>query len=87
MAIIERGVVRGPNIVFPQSLSLPEGTEVIVRIEPVGEAESPNASLNEADFMQQPCFGMWKDRPDMEDSVAWVRRERESWNQRLADGG
>jgi hypothetical protein len=27
--------------------------------------------------------GIWKDRQDMEDSVAWVRRERERWNERL----
>jgi hypothetical protein len=26
---------------------------------------------------------IWKDRKDMEDSVAWVRRERERWNERL----
>ena len=87
MAIIERGVVQGPNIVFRHTLSLPEGTEVIVHIEPVDEAQTSEAPLNEADFMQQPCFGMWKDRPEMEDSVAWVRKERERWNRRLADGG
>jgi hypothetical protein len=26
---------------------------------------------------------MWADRDDMTDSVAWVRRERDKWQQRL----
>ena len=30
-----------------------------------------------------PATGMWADRKDMQDSVAWVRREREQWNKRL----
>ncbi|HPA47641.1 MAG TPA: hypothetical protein PLG59_12230 [bacterium] len=86
MAIVERGVVQGPNIVFPRTLSLPEGTEVIVHIEPVISAPSKEARFDEADFMQQPCFGMWRDRPDMDDAVAWVRKDRDSWNHRLTGG-
>lgn len=32
---------------------------------------------------EDPAIGMWKDREDMQDSVAWVRRERERWHERL----
>ena len=32
---------------------------------------------------EDPAIGMWADREDMQDSVAWVRREREQWNKRL----
>jgi hypothetical protein len=32
---------------------------------------------------EDPAIGMWADREDMADSVAWVRREREQWNKRL----
>ena len=35
------------------------------------------------EFEQLPFFGMHADREDMEDSVAWVRRERERWHERL----
>ena len=32
---------------------------------------------------EDSAIGMWKDREDMKDSVAWVRRERERWHERL----
>ncbi|HOE10255.1 MAG TPA: hypothetical protein PLQ35_05605 [bacterium] len=86
MAIVERGIVQGPNIVFPKTLSLPVDTEVIVHIEPVSATQSKETPLDEADFMRQPCFGIWKDRADMADAVAWVRKERDSWNHRPGSG-
>lgn len=87
MAIIGRGVVHGSNIVFPDTLSLPEGTEVVVHIEPVAKVQPEREPANETDFMEQPWFGMWKDRKDMDDSSIWVRRERESWSPRLTKEG
>ena len=77
----ERGKVQSGGIVFDEPLGLPEGTEVFVRIEPV-EDSTMNAT-NGDDFENLPFFGMWADRDDMSDSVAWVRREREEWQQRL----
>ena len=32
---------------------------------------------------EDPAIGMWKDREDMKDSAAWVRRQREHWSKRL----
>lgn len=32
---------------------------------------------------EDPAIGMWADREDMKDSVAWVRRQREQWGERL----
>jgi len=32
---------------------------------------------------EDPAIGMWKDREDMKDSAAWVRRQREQWSERL----
>ena len=84
MAIIKHGVVRGSNITFNEKISLPEGTEVLVHIQPVNGAESPAPSSSQEDFMNQPCFGMWSDRQDMADSAGWVRKERQEWNRRLA---
>ena len=41
------------------------------------------AGTEEPDLINHPFIGMWKDREDMKDSVAWVRevRKREWRNQ------
>ena len=35
-----------------------------------------NTSPKSITFEDQPFVGMWSDRPEMEDSVAWVRQVR-----------
>jgi len=43
-------------------------------------ADKPkNKPLRDYEF-----YCMWKDRTDMEDSVQWVRKQRESWEERLS---
>ncbi|MEW6350593.1 MAG: hypothetical protein AB1646_16130 [Thermodesulfobacteriota bacterium] len=37
----------------------------------------PTAGSEPTDLAQHPFIGMWKDREDMKDSTAWVRRSRE----------
>ena len=87
--IIEAGKVSNGHIVLSKPLSLPEGTEVRVRIEPVDPVpvdkdDSQNTNSDESeDFANLPCFGMWADREDMRDSVAWVRKQREKWLERI----
>ena len=89
MAQVAQGKVQNGSIVFPQPLPLPEGMEVVVRIDPITAGSQttpcratrvPDASTHFADL---PFFGMWRDREDMRDTSAWVRKEREQW-QRLA---
>ncbi|MBI1929439.1 hypothetical protein HYR99_34990 [Candidatus Poribacteria bacterium] len=82
MAFIERGKIPNGSIVFSKPLPLTEGTEVVVRIEllPIG-SQTAMSEVGE-DFASLPFFGMWTDREDMRDSVAWVRRRREQWHQR-----
>ena len=85
MAVItEEGKVNNGHIVLSKPLSLPEGTEVRVQIEPIetDNAQSTAAEENE-DFASQPFFGMWADREDMRDSVAWVRKQRGKWKERI----
>jgi hypothetical protein len=87
--IIEEGKVNNGHIVLSKPLSLPEGTEVRVQIElmdltSVNGDNNQNTDSDESeDFANLPCFGMWADREDMRDSVAWLRKEREKWQQRL----
>ena len=82
MAQIERGKIKNGTIVFPQPLSLPEGIDVLVHIEPIGEGNQPDMPDAEEDFASLPFFGMWADREDIPDSAMWVRKERERWQRR-----
>ncbi|MGH2585181.1 MAG: hypothetical protein ACRDJE_09725 [Dehalococcoidia bacterium] len=82
MKVVAHGTVQGNEIVFPEGLGLPDGTRVVVSIEPEEpDGESPTAECAE-EIATWPFFGMWADREDMADSVAWVRRIREQWRQR-----
>jgi hypothetical protein len=38
----------------------------------------PDQGKNGAALRDDPFFGMWRDRPDMEDSTEWVRKVRRS---------
>ena len=77
----ERGKIHSGSIILDEPIDLPEGTEVIVHVEPAVH-EAIGAS-NGDEFEHQPFFGMWADRDEMTDSVAWVRKERDKWQQRL----
>lgn len=89
MALIIEGKVNNGHIVLSKPLSLPEGTEVRVQIEPVDPAivsddDSQDKDSDESeDFANLSCFGMWANREDMRDSVAWVRKQREKWQERI----
>ena len=76
MAFVERGEIRDGNILFSKPLSLPEGTEVIIHIEPIDTARQSIASDERKNFAALPFFGMWAKREDMGDSALWVRKER-----------
>ena len=81
--IVEHGKIRKGRLILSKPLTLPEGTDVRIQIEPIdtqdGLPAGPEAS---EDFASLPCFGMWADREEMRDSVAWVKKEREKWQQR-----
>ena len=58
-----------------------EAVEAVLRLlidsgtQPPSEENLPN-TLSTDDFRNNPAIGMWKDREEMEDSVAWVRQLR-----------
>ncbi len=84
MTMIEHGTVRDGKIIFPKPLKLPEGVEVVVKIETLTEELRDDNSTTDADFASLPFFGMWADRAEMSDSVDWVRRGREQWQERIS---
>jgi predicted DNA-binding antitoxin AbrB/MazE fold protein len=82
--IIEQGEINNGNIVLSKPLSLPEGTKVRIQIEPIDTDDNQSTTADDSeDFTKLPCFGMWADREDMRDSVAWVRKQREKWLERI----
>ena len=56
-----------------RKLAIPADAHVTVRIE--AEADVPQAA---AAFNDDPLFGMWRDREDMADVGAYIRRIRAS---------
>jgi hypothetical protein len=83
MKLTAHGTVRGNGIVFPEPLGLPDGTSVVVSVEPETTAYDTPPGEDAQEIAALPFFGMWADREDMVDSVAWVRKVREQWLERL----
>jgi hypothetical protein len=84
MAIVERGTVRGRQIELPTPVALPDGTEVIVSIEPVTAPTDALVPSTASDEALAEFLGMWQGRDEMRDSAAWVREVRETWQRRMA---
>jgi hypothetical protein len=84
MTIVTRGSVQNGAIVPHEPLTLPDGTEVVVSIEPAEARFDADADRRLAAFDALGFHGMWADREDMADSVAWVRKVRDQWQQRLS---
>jgi hypothetical protein len=82
MEITQRGKVQNGTLVLAEPLTLPEGAEVVVRIETLDADAAATVLLDSGDLAGLPFIGMWADRDDMNDSAAWVRRERDEWHQR-----
>lgn len=79
--LVRQGKVLAGGLIFPAPLPLPEGTEVAVEIQPTRKPQKKKTISNE-EFLALPFFGMWADREEMKDSVAWVQKERRKWRQR-----
>ena len=82
VALNARGKIKGQAIVLEEPLPLPEGTEVVARIEPLVPTPQTAVPLTPEQFATLPFFGMWAERNDMADSTAWVRGERKQWQRR-----
>jgi hypothetical protein len=83
MTIVEHGEVHDGGIVLSHPVTLPEGTKVVVAIAAVEAAKRVPTQEEMDEFVNLPFHGMWADREDMADSVAWVRRLREQWSGRF----
>jgi hypothetical protein len=82
MKVVTRGTVQNGMVTVHEPLPLPDGTEVTISIEADEAQGTPVSEEQVTEFTALPFHGMWADREDMADSVAWVRRIREQWRQR-----
>ncbi len=87
MKVIARGTVQNSVIVTEEPLGLPNGTEVVVLVEPAGIGTDAEIERRLSEFDALGFHGMWADRDDMADSVAWVRKIRAQWQQRPSRQG
>ncbi len=66
--------------------ALPEAAQIqvsqLVGVLKQRHNNSNTSSLKPISFDDQPFVGMWRDRPDMQDSVDWVRQVRQQQWQR-----
>lgn len=82
-----RGIIRNGEIVLPEGVVLPEGTEVDVQ--PVKKASAQrkrSAKASGKTGRRLPGFGLWKDRADLTDSVEFVKQLRATSRARRAHG-
>ena len=80
MPLVKHGTVQDGRVMLQEPVDLPEGTRVVVTIEPVKTLEQRVPTSEEIkEFRAEPFHGMWADREEMDDSAAWVRRIREQW--------
>ncbi|MBI3946803.1 MAG: hypothetical protein HY321_12845 [Armatimonadetes bacterium] len=86
MPVVVHGRVRSGALELSDPLPMPEGTEVTVSIEAVGVPRRCKA-MSDEEFLALPFFGIWADREEMQDSVAWVRKVREAWQERSQPSG
>jgi hypothetical protein len=57
--------------------------EFVSRMHSEYSGESVETKTQRSSFKDEPFFGIWADRDDMKDSVAWVRNiRREQWDRR-----
>jgi hypothetical protein len=83
VSVTARGKISKGSIILPEPLPLPDGSDVIIHIEPVSGEGQAVPLAPPADLKSLPFFGMWSDREDMSDGRDWVKSEREAWRQRL----
>lgn len=84
MSLRVRAHFDGKTIVPNEPLDLPKNQELEVEVRVIARAGRRSKARRLAGRVtSMPFFGMWADREDMKDSAAWVRKERERWNERL----
>ena len=80
--VIEHVKVEELPAAWRAKLTNPTDTQVTVRI----EEEARNAAPVEAFVTDDPAFGIWRDRDDMADVAAYVRKLRAPRYQRDGSG-
>ena len=81
MSMVIRAHYDGKAIVPDAEVDLPRDQALEVEVRVLSPSVAPAAP--KAPISSLPFCGMWADRDDMKDSVAWVNKERRRWKKRL----
>ena len=81
MSMVIRAHFDGRAIVPDSELDLPLDQPLEVEVRVLSSEAAPTQA--KTPITSLPFFGMWADREDMKDSVAWVNKERRRWKKRL----
>jgi len=81
MSVKIRAHYDGKTIIPDEPVNIPTNEPLVVEVSLKTERAAGKAAES---ITSLPFFGMWADRDDMSDSIAWVTKERERWNERLS---
>ncbi|MBI2298025.1 MAG: hypothetical protein HYU66_03580 [Armatimonadetes bacterium] len=83
-SIVAHGRIEGNTSVLDEPVGLADGAEVDVSIRAAAApAEAAGGSRRRDEVWSDPVIGMWADRDDLADPVAWVKERRSAWRKRL----
>ena len=60
-----------------RTLPLDQQRQVLNFARLLGQKTASKTTPKSSSWRNHPCIGLWKDRQDMQDSVAWVKQLRE----------
>lgn len=69
----------GKVLVPDEPLDLAKDQEVLIEVQPLPALEKNGTA---AEFARSEIIGMWADREEMRDSVAWVNEQRRRMDRR-----
>jgi hypothetical protein len=75
-----KGIKRGQTIELLQEISIPDGTEIILEI-------NPKQCLSEAERLKKlnQLFGLWQNKPELDDIFAEIDIQRHVYRGREID--
>ena len=85
MSVKIRAHYDGKNFVPDEPVDMPQDQELEIDVRLASKSLGKRmVRRRQPSVTSMPFFGIWADREDMQDSITWVRKERERWNERLS---
>lgn len=85
-AVRATGKVKRGKLTVPAKIALPDGNVEVTVVVTEARPREWKRGLSREELLKHPAFGMWKDRDDMRDSAAYVRKIRGRIDKELRGG-